>query len=109
VRNAVLDLKKMTKDMLTDIQADLYIMYVPAFKITELIHNIAKAEIKPLIPPYSLLSVCGNVFVNCVINQMVSISFGCPESRISGGIGKNEIVLGIPHNIAKQLLSNSSL
>jgi hypothetical protein len=37
-----------------------------------------------------------------------SISFGCPEWRISRDIVKDEIVLGIPHNIAKQLLIYSA-
>jgi uncharacterized protein (DUF169 family) len=94
----------LTESMENNLQTDLYIMYIQPFRITDLIHNLAKLEIIPSIPSYSFLSVCGNVFANCYLNQVVSISFGCPESRKNGGIGKNEIVLGLPFKIALDLL-----
>jgi len=94
----------LTESMENDLPPDLYIMYVQPFRITDLMHNLAKLEIMPSIPSYSFLSVCGNVFANCYLNQVVSISFGCPESRKNGGIGKNEIVLGLPFTIAIDLL-----
>jgi uncharacterized protein (DUF169 family) len=94
----------VTESMENDLQPDLYIMYVQPFIITNLMHNLAKLEIRPSIPSYSFLSVCGNVLANCYFNQVVSISFGCPESRNHGGIGKNEIVLGLPAKIASKLL-----
>ncbi len=31
-------------------------------------------------------------------------NLGCPESRESGGIGENEIVVGLPFSIAEYLL-----
>jgi len=37
---------------------------------------------------------------------VVSISFGCPESRKHGGIDKNEVVLGFPFEIAKLIINN---
>jgi len=95
----------LPKCLENDLQPDLYIMYVQPFRITDLMHNLAKIAVKPLIPPYFLLSVCGNVFANCYTNQFVSISFGCPESRKYGGIGKNEIVVGLPFRVAENLLS----
>ncbi len=85
-------------------QPDLYILYLQSLNITDLMYKLAKISVKPSIPQYSLLSVCGNVFANCYVNQVVSISFGCPESRKSGGIGKNEIVIGLPFKIAGDLL-----
>jgi len=93
----------LTESMEHDLQPDLYIMYAQPFRITDLMHNLAQLEIRPSIPSYSFLSVCGNVFANCYLNQVVSISFGCPESRNNGGIGKNEIVIGIPFKIAAEL------
>jgi len=94
----------LTESMQDDLHPDLYIMYVQPFRITDLMHNLAKLEIRPSIPSYSFLSLCGNVIVNCYLNQVVSISFGCPESRNHGGIGKNEIILGLPVKIAADLL-----
>jgi uncharacterized protein (DUF169 family) len=87
-----------------DLYPDLFIMYIQAFRITELMHNMAKIKVKPSIPPNFFLSVCGNIFANSYRNQAVSISFGCPESRKSGGIGKNEIVVGLPFKVAEELL-----
>ena len=87
-----------------NLQPDLYIMYIQPFKVTGLMHKLAKIAVKPSIPPYFLLSVCGNVFANCYTNQVVSISFGCPESRESGGIEKDEIIVGLPFSVAENLL-----
>ena len=85
---------------------DLYILYVQPFMITDLMHKLAKSEIIPSIPPYLFLSVCGNIFANCYLNKVVSISFGCPESRKNGGIGKNEIVVGLPFKVAVKLANS---
>lgn len=94
----------LTECIENDIQPDLYIMYVQPFKITELMHKLSKMALIPSVPPYTFLSVCGNVFANCYLNQKVTISFGCPESRESGGIGEDEIVVGLPFNVAENLL-----
>jgi uncharacterized protein (DUF169 family) len=94
----------LIESMENDLQPDLYLMYVQPYIITDLMHNLAKLKIRPSIPSYSFLSVCGNVLANCYLNQVVSISFGCPESRKHGGIAKNEIVLGLPSKIAVELL-----
>jgi len=87
-----------------ELQPDLYLMYIRPFKATGLMHRLAKMALIPSVPPYILLSVCGNVFANCYLNQKVTISFGCPESRQSGGIGDDEIVVGLPFIVAKDLL-----
>jgi uncharacterized protein (DUF169 family) len=88
---------------------DLFILYVTPDKITFVLHAMAKQNIIPSISPYSLLSVCGNVFANCFINKAISISFGCPESRKHGGIGDNEVVLGLPFLMAKQIIAFADL
>ena len=94
----------LTECIENDLQPDLFIMYVKPFKITELMHKLSKMALIPSVPPYTFLSVCGNLFANCYLNQKVTISFGCPESRESGGIGENEIVVGLPFSIAENLL-----
>ena len=94
----------LTENPENDLHPDLFIMYIKAFRITELIHNLAKMGVKPSISPYFFLSICGNVFANCYLNHDVSISFGCPESRKSGGIGEDEIVVGLPFRVAENLL-----
>jgi len=94
----------LTESMEDKLHPDLYIIYVKPFLITNLMHILAKMEIEPSIPSYSFLSVCGSVLANCYSRQTVSISFGCPESRNQGGIGENEVVLGLPAKIASELL-----
>jgi uncharacterized protein (DUF169 family) len=96
----------MTEYMERDTIPDLYIVYVKPDNVTTVMHNLAKDKIIPSIPPYSILSVCGNVFANCYRNKLVSISFGCPESRKSGGINDCELVMGIPYKIALQVISD---
>ena len=94
----------LTECIENDIQSDLYIIYVQPFKITMLMHKLSKMALIPSVLPYTFLSVCGNVFANCYLNKKVTISFGCPESRESGGIGKDEIVVGLPFSVAENLL-----
>ncbi len=90
--------------MKKELTPDLFILYVKPERITRIMHALGKGKIMPSIPPYSLLSVCGNVFANCYINQTVSISFGCPESRKYGGIEQDEIVIGLPFKTAKLII-----
>ncbi len=86
---------------------DLYIIYTKPFHIMNIIHSLARKEIQAHIAPYSLLSICGNVFVRTYNNNSVNISFGCPESRKSGGVSDNEVVCGIPRKLAGLFLSEN--
>lgn len=85
---------------------DLFIMYVHPSEITVIEHLLAKHKIQCTIPTYSLLSICGNIFANSLINQLISISFGCPESRMHGGVEDNEVIVGIPKQYAELLLDS---
>jgi len=96
----------LTEYMEKDTKTDLYIIYMQPDAVTSTIHFLAKHKIMSSIPPYSLLSVCGNIFANCYMNQPASISFGCPESRKHGGIEKNEVVMGFPYTIAKLIIDS---
>jgi uncharacterized protein (DUF169 family) len=96
----------LTESMEQSVQPDLFIAYVKPSAITAIIHELARHDIKPIIPPYSLLSVCGNIFANCYLKKRVSISFGCPESRLHGGIHNEEVILGIPCDTANLLITS---
>jgi len=91
----------LTEKMEKEANPDLFIIYIKPSVVTSIMHKLAKIEVRLSILPYSLLSVCGNVFSNTVKNRTVSLSFGCPESRKFGGIGKDELVVGLPVEIAK--------
>jgi uncharacterized protein (DUF169 family) len=95
----------MTEEMEKKTKPDLYIIYIKPAMVTAIMHNLAKLGVKPSILPYSLLSVCGNVFSNCYKNIVPTLSFGCPESRKHGGIGNDEVVLGLPYQHASYLVN----
>ncbi len=117
IKNALCEIPKLKnidnvylgidENMEKEIQPDLYIIYVQPGMVTKLIHTLAKIGIKPSVPPFSLLSVCGNVFSHCYKNNTVSLSFGCPESRKCGGIEKNEVVLGFSFEYALNILNSA--
>jgi len=93
----------LTEAMEQSVQPDLFIAYVKPATITAIMHELARHDIKPIISPFSLLSVYGNVFANCYLKKRVSISFGCPESRLHGGIHNEEAIIGIPYDTANLL------
>lgn len=94
----------LTESNERELEPDLYLMYVQPSVITALMYNLAKSGIKPFIPSYSFLAVCGSVLANYYTNRVISISFGCPESRKHGGIRNHEVVLGIPAETIPELL-----
>lgn len=51
----------------------------------------------------SILAVCGNAVVKSYMNQSVSISFGCPDSRRYGGIEPDQLVVAIPTDLLKKM------
>jgi len=71
----------------------------------QFIHHLAiNLGIRPFIASYSLLSICGNVFARGYNTSNICISFGCPESRKYGGVDMDEVVIGIPGEMAKQFI-----
>ena len=86
---------------------EFYIVYSDPARIMLLIQRLAKKKYKkPFMSPYSLLSICGNVFVRGYHSGDLCVSFGCPESRRYGGVGKNEAIVGFPGNIARVLFES---
>ena len=51
----------------------------------------------------SILAVCGNAVVKSYMNQSISISFGCPDSRRYGGIEPDQLVVAIPADLLKKM------
>ncbi|HDP98462.1 MAG TPA: hypothetical protein ENN22_04670 [bacterium] len=83
---------------------DVYISYANPESAMKLIRYWQKATGCNLETEISsIMSVCGNIAVKSYIDQKISISFGCPDSREYGGIKEGQLVMGIPHSIACQL------
>ena len=50
----------------------------------------------------SVMAVCGNVAAAAYKTQSVCCSFGCPESRRHGHIGRDRLIIGVPTGIIKE-------
>jgi uncharacterized protein (DUF169 family) len=90
----------ITEEMEKYVQPDVFIIYTKPVNIMEIIHDYLTKEIIANISPYSLLSICGNVFIRSYTEGNINISFGCPESREFGGVDNEEIIIGIPYTLA---------
>ena len=87
-----------------DIDGDVYISYISPESAMKLVRCWQKITGNNLNTEISgIMSVCGNVAVKSYINKNISISFGCPDSREYGSIKEEQLVIGIPHNIALRL------
>ena len=87
-----------------DIDGDVYISYANPASTMKLVRTWQKMTGQNLDSETSgIMSVCGNIAVKSYINQKISISFGCPDSREYGSIEKGQLVIGIPHNLALRI------
>lgn len=86
----------LTSKMESLYKPEVYILYVEPNKVTELMRLLSPHKMQVAISTNTFLSVCGNVFVNSYMNGLISVSFGCPESRANGGVKDSEVVVGIP-------------
>jgi uncharacterized protein (DUF169 family) len=95
----------VTGEMENEITPDIYISYTRPENIMSFMHQAARMKIQPFVPPYSLHSICGNVFSRAYENNQISVSFGCPESRKFGGVQPEEAIIGIPYNLLNLFLN----
>ena len=92
-----------------DTDGDVYISYLPPESEMKLVRYWQIMTGRNLnIEISGMMSICGNVAVRSYIDQKISISFGCPDSREYGGIEKGQLVIGLPYHIASSLCSKYS-
>jgi len=98
----------ITEEMEKTYKPDFFIVYTSPLRSMQFIHHLAKIlGVRPFIAPYSLLSICGNVFARGYNRGNVCISFGCPESRKYGGVDMDEVIIGIPGEMATRLIEKT--
>lgn len=51
----------------------------------------------------TVMSVCGSVVANTFITGQICMSFGCPDSRQYGAIGRDRLVIGLPAHLIEGL------
>lgn len=92
-----------------DIDGDVYITYTSPESAMKLVRSWQAIMGRNLDTEISgIMSVCGNVAVKIYIDQKISISFGCPDSRKYGGIAKEQLVIGLPHKLALRICVSNS-
>jgi len=47
----------------------------------------------------SMMALCGNIAVKSLLEEQVSVSFGCLDSRKFADIGRDQLVVGIPRKL----------
>ena len=52
----------------------------------------------------SVMAVCGSVVAKVHRTNQICLSFGCPDSRKHGAIGRDRLVIGLPVGIIKDFL-----
>ena len=51
----------------------------------------------------SVMAVCGSVTVRAYTTGRICLSFGCPDSREYGAIGRDRLVIGLPVGLLEDL------
>ena len=51
----------------------------------------------------SVMAVCGSVAVRAYTTGRICLSFGCPDSREYGAIGRDRLVIGLPVRLIEDL------
>jgi len=46
----------------------------------------------------SMMSICGGIAVRTFLENRITLSFGCMDSRKYGQIGRDRLVIGVPKN-----------
>ncbi len=76
---------------------DIVVAYSQPESAMKLLREWQAAHGEPLQTKVSaFMSVCGAVAVNAYRNQRICVSFGCPEARKHGAIGRDRLVIGLP-------------
>jgi len=53
----------------------------------------------------SFMAVCGSVAVRAYLSGQICLSFGCPDSRDHGKIGRDRLAVGLPFQLLSTVLS----
>ena len=51
----------------------------------------------------SMMAICGSVAVRAYTTGRICVSFGCPDSRQYGAIGRDRLAVGLPVGLVREL------
>ena len=52
----------------------------------------------------SVMAACGSVAVRAYLTSQMCFSFGCPDSRENGAIGRDRLIMGLPMSLVEELV-----
>jgi len=86
----------------TDDEPDLVISFVAPQEMMKIIkvynnHNGKNVEVSL----NSMMGLCGNIAVKSFLEEKISISFGCLDSRKFADMRRDSLAVGIPHKLFK--------
>jgi uncharacterized protein (DUF169 family) len=84
---------------------DLLLSYLQPGQVMKLLRSYQVLHGKNLnVDLSSIVSVCGHVAVEAVVKKRVALSFGCRDSREYGGITRDRVAIGVPIEVAQELV-----
>jgi len=85
-------------------EPDVVISFSQPEAAMKLLREWQRAHGTPLaLEASGFMSVCGAVAVKAYLAGRICISFGCPDAREHGNIGRDRLVVGLPINKARDL------
>jgi uncharacterized protein (DUF169 family) len=57
----------------------------------------------------SVMSICANVAVRALQTEDATLSFGCEDARVFGGISRDRLVAGVPYSMAQSWVGISDV
>jgi len=86
----------------TDGEPDLMMSYLVPEEVMNLLKIFHNRQGKNMdVSICSMMSVCGGVAVRTYLEERVSFSFGCDDSRKYAQIGRDRLAIGIPKKLFK--------
>jgi len=101
-------LRKRLKSILLSTFEDtpeVYVLYLRPegfMKVVQAYQRITEGELTLNVS--GMTPVCGNCTVRPYVTNQVCVSFGCDDSRKYGGIGGEELVVGMPRHMAMTIM-----
>jgi uncharacterized protein (DUF169 family) len=88
---------------------DVVVSYAQPESVMKLVRTWQELEGTDLgLEASSVMAVCGNVVARAYTTGRICLSFGCPDSREYGAIGRDRLVIGLPVPLIEPLFSPRS-
>ncbi|MBN1353196.1 MAG: DUF169 domain-containing protein [Candidatus Omnitrophica bacterium] len=79
---------------------DLVLSYIPPREVMGLIKKYHSKEGSNLdVSLCTMMAVCGNIAVRAYLEEKISLSFGCDDSRKLANMGREYVAVGVPRKL----------